>query len=68
MMPYTNTALLKHPPEKHRPLTAHERSAAKAKRSKEQEMRSHALHSVRKLFARSGRRADDARGVTAKVS
>lgn len=66
-MPHTNTALLKHLPEKHRPLTAHERSAEKVKRAKEQEMWSGALHNLRRLLARLGRRANDTRGATAKV-
>ena len=68
MMPHTNTALLKHLPEKYRHLTAHERSAAKAKRAKGQEMRLVTLQTMRRLFARLGRRADNTRGATAKVS
>ncbi len=33
MMPHTNTDLLKHLPETHRPLTEHERLAIAAKRA-----------------------------------
>lgn len=66
MMPHTNTDLLKHLPEKYRPLTAHERCAIKSRRAQERIMWLNALSVIRRIFSRLGQQTDK-KTATAKV-